>query len=140
MLELKILINNKVQVNKNLNENVLNNNNNNKEKTIYRYYIRHMNQKIDFNLNNNSKEYNENILKIKVRGRNYLQKLILEEVNNLYDNDILTFIKFLSSNKTIVFTKWVFSTKKNTRGFNQGRGIDYDLTYSPTLNIDCLIH
>ena len=39
-MQLKILINNKVQVNKNLNENVLNNNNNNKEKTIYRYYIR----------------------------------------------------------------------------------------------------
>jgi len=78
------------------------------------------------------------------------EKAIMDELNNLYNN-IFTFVKFVPPNKTIISTKWVFSTKKDinnkiikrkarlvARGFNQRRGIDYELTYSPTLNIDCL--
>jgi len=78
------------------------------------------------------------------------EKAIMDELNNLYDN-IFTFVKFVPPNKTIISTKWVFSTKKDINnkiikrkarlvacGFNQRRGIDYELIYSPTLNIDCL--
>jgi len=76
----------------------------------------------------------------------------MEELNNLYTTTIffLLFSMFYQT-KTIIAIKWVFNTKKNENnkiikrkawlvacGFNQRRGIDYKLTYFPTLNIDCV--
>ena len=59
--------------------------------------------------------------------------------------------KKVPRNKNIISTKWVFSVKRDSngkvsrykarlvaRGFRQKKGIDYQLTYSPTLNIDGL--
>jgi hypothetical protein len=63
----------------------------------------------------------------------------------------MTFVKNVPKNKNIITTKWVFNTKRDSnnniykykarlvaRGFKQKWGIDYELTYSPTLNIDGL--
>jgi len=63
----------------------------------------------------------------------------------------MTFVKKVPKNKNIISTKWVFSLKRDSegkisrfkarlfaRGFRQKRGIDFQLTYSPTLNIDGL--
>ena len=63
----------------------------------------------------------------------------------------MIFTKEAPKNKTIITTKWVFSIKRDehnniskfkarlvARGFNQIHGIDYDLTYSPTLNSDSI--
>ena len=63
----------------------------------------------------------------------------------------MTLVHFVPHDKTLISTKWVFSNKKDSNnniikrkarivasGFKQKEGIDYELTYSPTLNIDCL--
>jgi len=76
---------------------------------------------------------------------------IKDELNNLYNNKIMTFVKRIPKNKNLITTKWVFATKKDAnnniikykarlvaRGFKQKYGIDYELTYSPALNIDGL--
>ena len=75
---------------------------------------------------------------------------INDELNNLYNNKIMTFVKHILKNKNLITTKWVFATKKDAnniikykarlvaRGFKQKYGIDYELTYSPALNIDGL--
>ena len=60
-------------------------------------------------------------------------------------------MKLLNKGKTIISTKWVFALKRDAynniikykarlvaRGFRQRRGLDFLLTYSPTLNIDGL--
>ena len=83
--------------------------------------------------------------------KHYWINAINDELNNLYSNNIMTFVKHVPYNKTIISTRWVFTIKTDSegniikfkarlvaRGFNQKFGIDYDLTYSPTLNIDCL--
>ena len=79
------------------------------------------------------------------------KEAIKEELDNLYNNNIITFVNTVPKGKNIITTKWVFSIKKEregnisrfkarlvARGFKQRRGIDYELTYSPTLNIDSL--
>ena len=79
------------------------------------------------------------------------EKAIQDELKNLYDNNIFTFVKYIPKGKNIISSKWVFANKYNgeyiiikrkarlvARGFRQRRGIDYDLTYSPTLNTDTL--
>jgi len=76
---------------------------------------------------------------------------IKDELNNLYNNKIMTLVKKVPKNKSIISTKWVFTKKKDgnnnvskykarlvARGFSQKYGTDFDLTYSPTLNSDSL--
>jgi len=61
----------------------------------------------------------------------------------------MTFVKFVPKNKNIITAKWVFSVKKDANdniikfkarliahGYDQIYGIDYEFTYSPTLNTD----
>lgn len=63
----------------------------------------------------------------------------------------MTFVSKVPPCKNIIPTKWAFTTKIDSnnfiykykarlvaRGFRQKWGIDYDLIYSPTLNIDSL--
>ena len=63
----------------------------------------------------------------------------------------MTFIKNIPKGQNVISTKWVFTTKTDennkttkfkarlvARGFSQKEGIDFDLTYSPTLNLDCI--
>jgi len=63
----------------------------------------------------------------------------------------MEFVNNLPKRKAIITTKWIFSIKRDinnniikykarlvARGFNQKFGIDFELTYSPTLNIDGL--
>eukprot|EP00833_Pecoramyces_ruminatium_P001431 jgi/Orpsp1_1/1175463/evm.model.c7180000054002.1 len=79
------------------------------------------------------------------------EKAIKDELNNLYNNNIMDFVPFVPKGKTIITTRWVFACKFDSngniikfkarlvaRGFNQKFGIDFELTFSPTLNIDCL--
>eukprot|EP00833_Pecoramyces_ruminatium_P010877 jgi/Orpsp1_1/1184909/evm.model.c7180000091486.1 len=63
------------------------------------------------------------------------EKAIKDELNNLYNNNIMDFVPFVPKGKTIITTRW---EKLVARGFNQKFGIDFELTFSPTLNIDCL--
>ena len=85
------------------------------------------------------------------RDHIHWEKAIIEELNNFYLNDIMEFVKTVPKGKTIISTKWIFSIKKDSnnkiykfkarlvaRGFRQKYGIDFELTYSPTLNIDGL--
>lgn len=88
-----------------------------------------------------------------ITGRDHLKwkQAISNEIQNLYNNEIFTFVKFVPKNKTLISTKWVFTLKRDSnnnvikwkarlvaRGFKQRYGIDFNLTYSPTLNIDAL--
>ena len=63
----------------------------------------------------------------------------------------MEYIPTVPKGKTIITNKWIFSVKKDSnnkiykfnlrlvaRGFCQKYGIDFELTYSPTLNIDGL--
>ena len=76
---------------------------------------------------------------------------IYDELDNLYSNNIMTFVQKVPEGSTVITTKWVFNIKLNdqnliekykarlvARGFNQKEGIDYELTYSPTLNSDSI--
>jgi len=78
-------------------------------------------------------------------------KAMRSEIQNFYDNDIMTFIKHLPKGVKPTSTKWVYTLKKDdngniikfkarlvARGFSQKKGTDYDLTYSPTLSLDSL--
>ena len=80
-------------------------------------------------------------------NKNNWYKAIQEELNNLYNNNIMSIVNYIPKNKNLISTKWVFATKKDSnnnivrftarlvaRGFKQRRGIDYELTYSPTCN------
>jgi len=88
---------------------------------------------------------------ISCKNKNHWINAIKDELNNLYSNKIMTFFPKVPPGKNIISTKWVFATKKDSnnfmykykarlvaRGFRQKWGIDYDLIYSPTLNIDSL--
>ena len=79
------------------------------------------------------------------------KEAMAQELKNLYDNDTMSFTKYLPTGISPVSTKWVYTVKRDAfeniikykarlvaRGFTQKKGIDYELTYSPTLNIDCL--
>jgi len=64
----------------------------------------------------------------------------------------MSFVKVLPSSITPISTKWIFTLKKRysngnitkykvrlvAKGFTQKKGIDFELTFSPTLNIDSL--
>ena len=76
---------------------------------------------------------------------------INDELKNLYDNNIMTLVFELPSNKKPIRTKWVFTIKRDSnnniikfkarivaKGYSQIRGIDYELTFSPTLSIDSI--
>ena len=78
-------------------------------------------------------------------------KSISDELDNLYNNNVVTFVRKIPKGRKIISTKWVFSIKRDennqivkfkarlvARGFTQEFGIDFDLTYSPTLNSDSL--
>ena len=77
--------------------------------------------------------------------------VINDELKNLYENKIMYFVKSLPDGKKPIKTKWVFNVKRDSnnqiskfkarlvaKGFSQVRGIDYELTFSPTLSIDSL--
>jgi len=85
------------------------------------------------------------------KNKNHWINAKKDELNNLYSNKIMTFVSKVPPGKIIISMKWVFATKKDSnnfiykykarlvaRGFRQKWGIDYDLTYSLTLNIDSL--
>jgi len=103
------------------------------------------------------------LLKLKIKNfRKLIKKLncdhddewdiaIQEELKNLYDNNTMTFVKKLPRGKRPNSTRWVFAIKKDAnngiikrkarlvaKGFALRYGIDYELTYSPTLNVDCI--
>jgi len=74
-----------------------------------------------------------------------------EELKNLYDNKIMIFKKQLPKGTYPTSTKWIYTIKRDgngnikkykarivARGFSQTKGINYNLTYSPTLSIDSL--
>ena len=76
---------------------------------------------------------------------------IKNELDNLYANKIMTFTKRIPKNTNIISSKWVFTVKRDennnitkykarlvARGYKQQKGIDYDITYSPTLNTDSI--
>jgi len=76
---------------------------------------------------------------------------IKNELDNLYANKIMTFPKRIPKNTIIISSKWVFTVKRDennnitkyktllvARGYKQQKGIDYDITYSPTLNTDSI--
>eukprot|EP00833_Pecoramyces_ruminatium_P005698 jgi/Orpsp1_1/1179730/evm.model.c7180000070562.1 len=78
-------------------------------------------------------------------------KTINTELENMYKNKVMIFIKELPPNINVISTKWVFTVKRNSkneiiiykarlvaRGFHQIYGIDYDITYSPTIDITCI--
>ena len=63
----------------------------------------------------------------------------------------MTFPKRIPKNTIIISSKWVFTVKRDennnitkyktllvARGYKQQKGIDYDITYSPTLNTDSI--
>jgi len=73
------------------------------------------------------------------------------ELNNLCVNKIMTFITHLPNSKKVIRTKWIFMVKRDhnsntikfkpcpvTKGFSQIRGIDDELTFSPTLSMDSI--
>jgi len=77
------------------------------------------------------------------------EKAIKEELENFYFNNIMEFVPSVPKGKSLITTKWIFSVKIDSnnniikykarleaRGFRQIFGIDFELTYSPTLNID----
>jgi len=79
------------------------------------------------------------------------EKAIKDELENLYNNKIFTLVDHVPKGKNLITTKWVFTNKRDAenniikrkarvvaRGFKQKKGIDFELTYSPTLNIDAL--
>jgi len=76
---------------------------------------------------------------------------IKDELYNLYNNKTMTFVKQLPVGKKAISSRWVFANKSDglgnvikhkarfvAKGFSQKFGIVYELTFSPTLNIDCL--
>ena len=76
---------------------------------------------------------------------------INDELKNLYDNNIMSLVFELPYNKKPIRTKWVFTIKRDSnnniikfkarivaKGYSQIRGIDYELTFSPTLSIDSI--
>jgi len=76
---------------------------------------------------------------------------IKDEVNNLYNNKTMTFVKQLLVGKKAISSRWVFANKSDglgnvikhkvrfvAKGFSQKFGIAYELTFSPTFNIDCM--
>jgi len=63
----------------------------------------------------------------------------------------MTFIKIIPKGQNVISTWWVFTSKTEkdndiikfmawlvAREFSQKKGIDFDLTYSPTLYLDCI--
>lgn len=92
--------------------------------------------------------YNE---AIHSKNKNKWTLAIKNELKNLYDNNIMTYINKIPKGTNVISTKWVFNIKKDennniskfkaplvARGFKQQKGEDYDLTYSPTLNTDSI--
>jgi len=78
-------------------------------------------------------------------------KAIKNELDNLYKNNVMTFIKSIPDNHNVIATKWIFAIKRNknneiikykarlvARGDKQIHGIDYSIIYSPTLDIVCI--
>ena len=79
------------------------------------------------------------------------EKAIDNELDNLYTNKIMTFVNTIPDGKKPIPSKWVYALKTDglghvikhkarfvAKGFIQKYGIDYEMTFSPTLNIDCL--
>ena len=82
----------------------------------------------------------------------YKEKLldaIIEELKNLYCNNVMTFVKLLPPDKKAIKVRWVFNRDSNNniskfkarivaKGYSQVKGINFDLTFSPTLGIDSI--
>lgn len=78
-------------------------------------------------------------------------KAIADELNNLYRNKVMIYVDKLPKGFSAITTKWVFTKKYDennniigykarlvARGFSQRYGIEFDITFSPTLNSDSL--
>ena len=76
---------------------------------------------------------------------------IKNELNNLYNNKVMQFVSTIPDGTNVIATKWVFALKRNkfneiikykarlvARGDKQIYGLDYDIVYSPTLDIACI--
>jgi len=133
-----IVINNKFHIKKNHNEN------NHFSKSIDNKNVKKL-VSISINI---QLTYNE---AINCKNKEYWKNAINNELNNLYDNNIMTYVRNIPKGQNIISTKWVFTTKTDednniikfkarlvARGFSQKEGVDFDLTYSPTLNLDCI--
>ena len=84
---------------------------------------------------------------ITCKNKEYWKKAIVNELNNLYGNKIMTYVENVPKGKNVISTRWVFTKKTDednniikfrarlvARGFSQKEGIDFNHTYSPTLN------
>ena len=132
-------INNNHNISNNFDDNSLNIlelNNNNESNTIFS-----INTEVPFSYNDalkrdDWKEWNNAINK---------------ELNNLYNNKVMKFVKNVPNNTNIISTRWVFAIKRDSnnkisvykarlvaKGYKQKYGIDYDIIYSPTLDIVCI--
>jgi len=73
------------------------------------------------------------------------------ELENLYKNNVMTFVKTIPKNANIISTQWVFAIKRDklneiirykarlvAHGDKQIYGVDYIIIYSPTLDMACI--
>lgn len=57
--------------------------------------------------------YNQGVMR---KFKEKWKEAIKEELNNLYDNNIMTIVKRLPENKKPIKTKWIFTIKANSNG------------------------
>ena len=118
---------------------------NNRQFTIYSCTFSNGNNKIIIDIPLTYKQA------ISCKHSKYWISAMKSEIKNFYDNDVMTFLKHLPRGAKPTSVKWVYSIKKDengnlvkfkarlvARGFTQKKGVNYELTYSPTLSLDSL--
>ena len=164
---IKFLNNNFVKEENKQNNNIYENNNINNKQNKNNVTNKNMNENnnnIIFNKKENNSNGNENFIATvstdvplsyteAINSDNSIQwdGAMKDELGNLKRNNTFKFVKKVPVGKTVISTKWVFTIKRDSnnniskykarivaRGFRQKRGIDFELTFSPTLNIDIL--